>query len=85
MPVKVGEKIKVATEPENVIGITSKTSSVIGDSAELGWNKTNEVDNLGGYILEDNYMIPIINILTKYGIKYTPNNLIFIFIIWYFI
>jgi hypothetical protein len=68
------DKIRMATSSETSIGITSMTSNIMGDSAELGWSSTNMYDELGRLIREENYSMPISQIVSKYDLIYNSNS-----------
>ena len=68
----VGEKIEIANNKANVIGITSATSGFIGDTQDLGWGSTNLYDDFGRLITSDSYSLAIKDYLSKNSIK--PTN-----------
>ena len=69
-----GDKVQFATNNTTTIGIVSGNPAICGDSAALGWQGTNLRNNLGQYMLRDNYEIPMTPILAKYGAKYTSTS-----------
>lgn len=48
-----GDKIKLANADDDILGIISSTATVLGDSAELYWNKKFLTDDFGRFIYKD--------------------------------
>ena len=59
------DKIILATNSSQVIGIVSSAPGVIGDSAELSWSGTNEKDDFGNVKTKDSYYNPMTKLLSN--------------------
>lgn len=69
-----GEKITLASDNTTVIGVTSRTSNLIGDAAELGWVGTRATTPEGILILEENYSLPLREVARQHQINYTSTH-----------
>jgi trimeric autotransporter adhesin len=69
----VNDKIEIADNPENAIGITSDTSNIKGNGSELGWHKTNQTDEFGRIKTKLSYKISMDPILKNFGLEYTSS------------
>ena len=52
-----GDKIKLASSDDDILGIVSGTATVLGDNAEWYWNKRYETDDFGRVIYEDREIV----------------------------
>jgi hypothetical protein len=64
----VNDKIILASDNNDILGITSKTSCITADAAELYWSKTNKTDSFGRIITKQQYSGE--SVLKKYNITY---------------
>ena len=72
-------KIILAPDNDSVIGITSLTSCIDADAAELGWSNGNLKDEYGSTLTQDCYSVPMASILMKYQLQeiiYDPNKIL---------
>lgn len=65
----IGDKIQYAKSTNDVIGITSGTSCIVGDSSPNKWHKINKTDNLGRALLRPYYVDKVEAVLKKYRIS----------------
>ena len=69
-----GDKIVIANTESDCCGIVSKTSCVVGNSAEKGWVNANKTTEFGELETVDNYRIPMEPILAAAGLKYVSDS-----------
>jgi len=62
------DKIEIAPNTSDVIGVISGNPSVTGDSADLSWHKTTVRDEYGTPVTRDSYAEPMINYLISNSI-----------------